>query len=142
MLFQLNVLTKFFTSKLCLCLPKVGHMIKSCKEPIRKQISPLRNLSSWWISFEKSKSRFHGFPFHHSIGKSEKWFAKLFSWKVVFFLLFMWVCARPLFLRTVFQILFSDFQKKRKERQSKNRYLRVENCLRILCLIANLKSGF
>ena len=64
MLFQLNVLTKFFTSKLFLCLPKVGHMIKSCKEPIRKQISPLRNLSSWWISFEKSKFRFHGFPFH------------------------------------------------------------------------------
>ena len=33
MLFQL-VLTKFFKSKLFSCLPKVGHVIKSCKEPI------------------------------------------------------------------------------------------------------------
>ena len=33
MLFQL-VLTKLFKSELFLCLRKVGHMIKSCKEPI------------------------------------------------------------------------------------------------------------
>ena len=33
MLFQL-VLTKFFISELFLCLPTVGHVIKSCKEPI------------------------------------------------------------------------------------------------------------
>ena len=33
MLFQL-VLTKFFISELFLCLPKVGHVIKWCKEPI------------------------------------------------------------------------------------------------------------
>ena len=33
LLFQL-VLTKFFKSELFLCLPKVGHVIKSCKEPI------------------------------------------------------------------------------------------------------------
>ena len=33
MLFQL-VLTKFFKSELFSCLPKVGHVIKSCKEPI------------------------------------------------------------------------------------------------------------
>ena len=32
-LFQL-VLTKFFKSKLFSFLPKVGHLIKSCKEPI------------------------------------------------------------------------------------------------------------
>ena len=32
MLFQL-VLTKFFKSELFSCLPKVGHVIKSCKEP-------------------------------------------------------------------------------------------------------------
>ena len=35
MLFQL-VLTKFSKSELFSCLPKVGHVIKSCKEPIRK----------------------------------------------------------------------------------------------------------
>ena len=33
MLFQL-VLTKFFKIELFSCLPKVGHVIKSCKEPI------------------------------------------------------------------------------------------------------------
>ena len=31
--FQL-VLTNFLKSELFLCLPKVGHVIKSCKEPI------------------------------------------------------------------------------------------------------------
>ena len=49
---------------------------------------------------------FLDFPFCRSIGKSEKGFAKLFSWTAVFFLLIMRVHARPLFLRTVFQILF------------------------------------
>ena len=33
MLFQL-VVTKFFESELFSCLPKVDHVIKSCKEPI------------------------------------------------------------------------------------------------------------
>ena len=33
MLFQL-VLAKFFKSELFSCLPKVDHVIKSCKEPI------------------------------------------------------------------------------------------------------------
>ena len=35
MLFQL-VLTKFFKSELFSCLLKVGHLIKSCKEPIER----------------------------------------------------------------------------------------------------------
>ena len=34
MLFQL-VLTKFFKSKLFLCLPKVNHVINLCKRPIQ-----------------------------------------------------------------------------------------------------------
>ena len=38
---------------------------------IRKRISPPRNSFSGWISIKKSKSGFHGFPFHRSIGKSE-----------------------------------------------------------------------
>ena len=38
MLFQL-VLTKFFKSELFSCLPKVDHVIKSCKEPILQQKS-------------------------------------------------------------------------------------------------------
>ena len=73
---------------------------------IRKRISPPRNPSSGWISIKKSKSGFYGFPFNRSIGKSEKEFAELFSWTAIFFLLIMCARARPLFLRTVFQILF------------------------------------
>ena len=42
---------------------------------IRKRISPLRNPSSGWISIKKFKLGFLGFPFYHSIGKSEKGFA-------------------------------------------------------------------
>ena len=73
---------------------------------IRKRISLPRNPSSGWISIKKSKSGVHRFPFYRSIGKSEKGFAKVFSWTVVFFLLSMRARGRPLFLRTVFQILF------------------------------------
>ena len=43
---------------------------------------------------KKSKSAFHGFPFCRSIRKSEKGFAKLFSWTAVFFLLIMHARAR------------------------------------------------
>ena len=86
---------------------------------IRKQISPPRNPSSGWISIKKSKSGFHGFPFYRSIGKSEKGFAKLFSWTVVFFLLSMRARARPLFLRTVFQILFRISQSNGKNENPK-----------------------
>ena len=80
---------------------------------IQKRISLSRNPSSLWIS--KSKSGFHGFPFYRSIGKFKKGFAKLFSWTVVFFLLIMRARARPLFLRTVFQILFPISQNKGKK---------------------------
>ena len=86
---------------------------------IRKQISPSRNPSSGWISIEKSKSGFHGFPFYRSIGKSEKGFAKLFSWTALFFLLIMRVRARPLFLRTVFQILLRISQSNGKNENPK-----------------------
>ena len=86
---------------------------------IRKRISPPRNPSSGWISIKKSKSRFHGFPFYRSTGKSEKGFAKLFSWTVVFFLLSMRARARPLFLRTVFEILIRISQSNGKSENSK-----------------------
>ena len=86
---------------------------------IRKRISPPRNPSSGWISIKKSKSGFFGFPFYHSIGKSEKGFAKLFSWTAVFFLLIMRARARPLFLRTVFQILFRISQSNGKNENPK-----------------------
>ena len=77
---------------------------------IRKWISPPRNPSFSWISIKKSKSGFHGFPFYRSIGKSEKGFAKLFSWTVVFFLLSMRAYARLLtVLKDNFSNPFLDF---------------------------------
>ena len=87
---------------------------------IRKQILPSRNPSSGWILIKKSKSWFHGFPFYRSIGKSEKGFAKLFSWTAVFFLLITRARARPLFLRTVFQILFRISQSNGKKEIQKH----------------------
>ena len=81
------------------------------KREIQKQISPLRNPSSGWISIKKSKSRFHGFPFYRSIGTSGKRFAKLYSWTAVFFLLIMRTHSRPLFVRTVFSNPWKDIQK-------------------------------
>ena len=89
------------------------------KREIRKRISPPRNPSSGWISIKKSKSGFFGFPFYLSIGKSEKGFAKLFSLTAVFFLLIMRARARPLFLRTVFQILFRISQSNGKNENPK-----------------------
>ena len=78
-------------------------------------ISPPRNPSSGWISITKSKSGFHGFRFKRSIGNSEKGFAKLSSWTAVFFLPNMRQRARPLFLRTVFQILFRIYRSNGKK---------------------------
>ena len=42
MLFQL-VLMKFFKSELFSCLPKVDHVIKSCKEPIMRVVLTNQN---------------------------------------------------------------------------------------------------
>ena len=81
----------------------MGNPDFAIEREIRKRISPPRNPSSGWISIKKSKSGFHGFPFYCSMGKSEKRFAELFSWTVVFFLLIMRARARPLFLRTIFK---------------------------------------
>ena len=94
----------------------------------RKRILPPRNPFSWRISIKKSKSGFHGFPLYRSIGKSKKGFVKLFSWTVVFVLLIISACARPLFLRTVYQFLcrISPPQKTPKEWESKSRYLSAE----------------
>ena len=85
---------------------EIGFSDFAIEREIRKQISLPRNPSSWWVSIKKSKSGFHGFPFYRSIGKSEKGFAKLFSWTAAFLLIIMRARTRPLFLRTVFQILF------------------------------------
>ena len=86
---------------------------------IQKRISPPRNPSSGWISIKKSKSGFHGFPFYRSIGKSENKFAKLFSWTAIFFFIIMSARARPLFLPTVFQILFRISQSNGKNENPK-----------------------
>ena len=54
MLFQL-VLTKFFKSELFSCLPKVGHVIKSCKEPIHEVSTHLESCS-WTVQKTKIES--------------------------------------------------------------------------------------
>ena len=82
---------------------------------IRKRISPPTNLSSCWISITKSKSGFYGFPFYSSIGKSEKGFAKVFSWTVVFFLLIKRARARPLFVKSFFSSDFPPPKKKKRK---------------------------
>ena len=88
---------------------------------IRKRISPTRNPFSGWISIRKSKCGFHRLPFYRSIGKSEKGFAKLLSWTTVFFLLIVRVRARPLPLRTVFQINFFGFPNRTVKTQIQKR---------------------
>ena len=59
-----------------------------------------------WISF---------FIIQFGNPKSAIRFSKLFLWKAAFFLLIMRARARPLFLRTVFQILFWISKRKGKE---------------------------
>ena len=118
--------------------------MKCCQEPITRsigksgfrifqsnaseRISPPRNPSSGWISIKKFTSGFHGFPFYRSMVKSEKGFAKLFSWTAVFFLLLMRARARPLFLRTVFQTLFRISQSNGKKKRNPNTY--ISGCVR------------
>ena len=87
---------------------------------IRKRISPPTNLSSCWISITKSKSGFYGFPFYSSIGKSEKGFAKVLSWTLVFFLLIKRARARPLFFKS-FVSSDSPPPQKKKEKKGNER---------------------
>ena len=131
-----NLLTNLNAILGCVRLgnPDFGFAIE---REMRKRISPPRNPSSGWISIRKSNYRFHGFPFYRSIGKTEKGFAKLFSWTAVYFLLIMRGRTRPLFLRTVFQILFFDFPIERWKWKSKNRYLSVE--IRISFLLESFR---
>ena len=98
---------------------------------IRKRIWPPRNPSSGWISIKKIQIRISWISFLRFDWESEKGFAKLFSWTVLFVLLNMRAPGRRLFLRTVFQ-----------KWKSKNRYLSVEIHFRIARSIANPKSGF
>ena len=84
-----------------------------------------RNPKTDFIS-EKSVLRVKGWirilwiSFYLSIGKSEKGFAKLFSWTAVFFLLIMRAHARPRFLRAVCQILFRIYQLNSKKENQKS----------------------
>ena len=119
-----RIFCRHYYTLVALVLTALLFAFSFCKKQKQKQktgklISPPRNPSSGWILIKKSKSGFHGFPFYLSIGKSEKGFAKLFSWTVVFFLLSMRARARPLFLRTVFQILFRISQSNGKNKNPK-----------------------
>ena len=60
---------------------------------------------------------FMDFLLYYSIGKSERGFAKLFLWTVVFYLLIMHAGAKLLFLRTVFLNPFLDIPKKNNSKK-------------------------
>ena len=127
--------------------------MKCCQEPITRsigksgfrilqsnaseRISPPRNPSLGWISIKKFTSGFRGFPFYRSMVKSEKGFAKLFSWTAVFFLLLMRARARPLFLRTVFQTLFRISQSNGQKKKNPNTY--ISGCVRFGSLDLDFK---
>ena len=60
---------------------------------------------------------FMDFLLYCSIGKSERGFAKILFWTVVFFLLIMHAGAKLLFLRTVFLNPFLDIPKKNNSKK-------------------------
>ena len=60
---------------------------------------------------------FTDFLLYCSIGKSERGFAKILFWTVVFFLLIMHAGAKLLFLRTVFLNPFLDIPKKNNSKK-------------------------
>ena len=86
---------------------------------IRKRISPPRNPSSGWISIKKSKSGFFGFPFLSFVWEIRKRICKTVLVNSGLLLLIMRVHAGPLFLRTVFQILFRISQSNGKKENPK-----------------------
>ena len=106
---------------------KVSYVSLILTAKIRKWISLSRNPSSGWISINKSKSGFHGFP------------SLLFNWEIrkricktilldsglLLILLIMHAGAKLLFLRTVFLNPFLDIPKNTtaKKGKLKNRYL-------------------
>ena len=108
------------------------------KTDFTSEKSVLRVDFNWEIQI-----RIHGFPFYRSIGKSEKRFAKLFSWTALFFLLIMRVRARPLFLRTVFQILLRISQTNGKNENPKTDILALKSvfgfCVRLQIRNPDLK---
>ena len=70
---------------------------------------------------------FMDFLLYCSIGKSERGFAKILFWTVVFFLLIMHAGAKLLFLRTVFLNPFLDIPKK-KQQQKKGKIKNRDLC--------------
>ena len=73
------------------------------------RISPPRNPSSGWISIKKSKSRFQGFPFYRSIGKSKNKICNtILVNSSLLFADYAWACKTAV-LRDSFSIPFSDF---------------------------------
>ena len=71
MLFQL-VLTKFFKIELFSCLPKVGHVIKSCKETI----TSITDCSDCTLSAGSASALFFFFletNYNRILGKINEW---------------------------------------------------------------------
>ena len=72
------------------------------------------------IQLTNPNPNFMDFLLYCSIGKSERGFAKILFWTVVFFLLIMHAGAKLLFLRTVFLNPFLDIPKKTTAKKGKN----------------------
>ena len=59
------MLTKFFKSELFSCLPKVGHVIKTCKEPVMQLIEPLaRKLHKSFCAITALRTGLKGNPYN------------------------------------------------------------------------------
>ena len=97
---------------------------------ILKLISPPRNPSSWWISINKFRSEFHRFSFLPFDWKIRKWLCKTILMNSG--LLFgncecacKTVVLKKCLLNHVSHPPPPTLQNKRKERESKNRYLQM-----------------
>ena len=108
---------------------KSGFWILKSNAKSRKWISPQRNPSSSWIAIKKTENGFHGLS------------GEIYSREQSGFLFANYGCAckTAVHLELFFKPFFGFTKKKRKERESKNRYFSVEILFRISRSIANPK---
>ena len=96
---------------------------------ILKLISPPRNPSSWWISINKFRSEFHRFSFLPFDWKIRKWLCKTILMNSGLFGNCECACKTVVLKKCLLNLVSHPPpptpQNKRKERESKNRYLEM-----------------
>ena len=96
---------------------------------ILKLISPPRNPSSWWISINKFRSEFHRFSFLPFDWKIRKWLCKTILMNSGLFGNCECACKTVVLKKCLLNHVSHPPpptpQNKRKERESKNRYLQM-----------------